>query len=134
MTDEHRLGLALLIMRLTIAAFFAVWALGKILAPAMAVQVFSFYYASDVSALLAQLAGGLQLAVILAFAAGLWRTWTIGALLAMHTVSVLATWPQLLDPWQPPNGLFWAGVPVLAALLALFLLRRRDTLLSVRRA
>jgi putative oxidoreductase len=49
-----------------------------------------------------------------------------------HGISVLSSWRQLFDPWGlvsggPPNHLFLAGVPVLAAFIALYLLRARDT-------
>ncbi|MGH6913728.1 MAG: hypothetical protein ACREH3_08495, partial [Geminicoccales bacterium] len=42
-------------------------------------------------------------------------------------VSVLVSWRQLLDPWgTDANHLFIAGIPVLGALIALFLLRHWD--------
>jgi hypothetical protein len=49
----------------------------------------------------------------------------------MHTVSVLSTYQQLLNPYQSPNHLFWAGIPVLGALVALFILRKSDRLLAI---
>lgn len=38
----------------------------------------------------------------------------------MHAVSTLSTYEPLLDPYTPPNHLFWAAVPVFGALIALF--------------
>jgi putative oxidoreductase len=50
----------------------------------------------------------------------------------MHAVSTASTYAHLLNPWGPgAQLLFWAAVPVLAAMIALFLLRDRDRLLSV---
>jgi hypothetical protein len=41
---------------------------------------------------------------------------------------VLVSWRQLLDPWgDDANHLFIASVPVLGALIALFLLRQWDS-------
>ncbi|NJM34000.1 MAG: hypothetical protein HC850_04010 [Rhodomicrobium sp.] len=77
--------------------------------------------------------GVAQTLVVVAFAAGAFKFWTYGALLAMHSVSTLSTWQRLIDPYTLPNHLFWAAVPTLAALLALFLLRRYDTLLAFHR-
>jgi len=50
----------------------------------------------------------------------------------MHTVSTLSTWEHLVAPYAPDTSmLFWAAVPLVFALLALFLLRNRDRLLAV---
>lgn len=49
----------------------------------------------------------------------------------MHAVSTLSTYKELLNPYEPPNHLFWAAVPLLAALIALFLLREEDNLLTI---
>jgi hypothetical protein len=51
----------------------------------------------------------------------------------MHTASTASSYAQLLNPWggDRPQLLFWAAVPVLAAMIALFVLRDRDRLLSV---
>lgn len=55
---------------------------------------------------------------------GLFRTAAYGAALALHAVSVLVSWRQLLDPLERCRQPFViAGVPVLGAL---FLLRQWD--------
>jgi hypothetical protein len=55
------------------------------------------------------------------------RTPAYGAAVVLHAVSVVVSWRPLLDPWADPmNHLFIASVPVLGALVALFLLRRWD--------
>jgi len=66
------------------------------------------------------------------FAAGIARTWSYGLVLLMHAVSTFSSWKQYLDPYTGANLLFFAAWPMLAALVALFLLREHDTLLSVR--
>ena len=58
---------------------------------------------------------------------GIFRTPAYGAAMALHAVSVLVSWRQLIDPWSDPVAhLFIAGVPVLGAFVALFLLRHSD--------
>jgi putative oxidoreductase len=68
-----------------------------------------------------------------AFAVGFARFWSYGAILLMHMASTASTYSQLLSPWdgERPQLLFWAAVPVLAAMIALFILRDRDRLLSI---
>jgi hypothetical protein len=69
---------------------------------------------------------------VLAFVAGFARFWTYGAVLLMHLVSTLSTYGRLFNPWGPgAQLLFWAAIPILAAILALFLLREQDRLLSI---
>ncbi|EQD55105.1 hypothetical protein B2A_05882, partial [mine drainage metagenome] len=51
----------------------------------------------------------------------------------LHLVSTISSWRMLLDPFQNPNDLFVAGVPVLAAFAALYLLRDHDVLWAVSR-
>lgn len=131
MPQPRSLDLGLAVLRLSLGAFFLVWSVEKIVAPALARRVFETFYFSSPSDAVLIATGIAQTAVVLAFLAGLWRFWTYGALLAMHTVSVVSTWERLLTPYEPPNHLFWAAVPVWAALLLLFLLRDADRLLTL---
>lgn len=133
MTDrvDRPLIWSLAILRFSTGAFFLIWALEKIFAPEIARRVFETFYFSSPSDTMLLLAGLLQLLFVLAFMAGFFRFWTYGALLAMHAVSVVSSFPRLLDPFTPPNHLFWAGVPVLGLLVALFLLRNRDNLFTL---
>ena len=128
-TDAVRLPL--LIIRLSVAAFFLVWSLEKIFFPEKQQGVFEAFYGGAQPVGVIVTLGVVQTLVVLAFAAGALRTWTYGALLAMHAVSTASTLGRLIDPYEGLNHLFWAAVPTLAALLALFLLRRYDTLLSL---
>lgn len=67
-----------------------------------------------------------QLALILTFVAGLLKTWTYGAILVFHGVSTLSAFSKYLQPFD--NLMFFAAWPILAACVALFLLREYDTL------
>ncbi len=133
MTPEHRIARALFLLRISIAAFFLIWSIEKIVAPELAARVFSTFYFTDLQAEISIFLGILQTAIVLAFLVGFLKTFTYGSLLLMHTVSVASTWERLITPYTPPNHLFWAAVPVLAALVILFLLRDLDTIGTVSR-
>lgn len=129
------LELGLAVIRLTAAVFFLVWFVEKIVAPERAAGVFqAFYFVESLPTMGAVVIGGVQTAIILAFACGLWKLWTYGAVLLMHAVSTFSTVAQLADPYNGINHLFWAAVPVLGALVALFILREEDTWLTLGRA
>ncbi len=131
MTDEGKLLISLAIIRISIGVFFLVWSIEKIIAPELAQKVFKNFYFSEISPSISIILGIIQTIIVLAFMAGLFKTLSYGAVLGMHAVSVLSTYQQLLNPYQPPNHLFWAGVPVLGALIALFILRKSDRLLTL---
>lgn len=133
MQKDTKLEVSLLIIRLTFAAFMLIWAFDKVLVPEHAQAVFSRYYFTELSPEPFMAIGLVQIAIILAFAVGFARLWSYGAVLLMHTVSTVSTYSQLIDPWAAgPRGLlFWAAVPTLGAIIALFMLRDRDALLSV---
>lgn len=129
--EEQKLKIALAIVRISIGVFFLVWSIEKLVAPEVAQRVFESFYLSQVSPTVAYVLGTIQTVIVLIFLAGLFKTWSYGALLGMHGVSVLSTYERLLNPYEPPNHLFWAGVPVLGALIALFILRESDRLLTL---
>lgn len=128
-TSESHLRLSLLRLRWGVFVVMFFWTLDKFLNPGHADAVFeNFYGLGGVGAGLFMALGAMQMVIILGFVAGALRTWTYGQVLAMHAVSTLASWKQYLAPFD--NLLFFAAWPMLAACVALFLLRRDDTLLS----
>lgn len=128
-----KLTLSLFILRVSVAAFFAVWALEKFIKPESTVGIFEgFYGISGLPLWAVYVIGAVQLALIIAFLVwAKFRTVSVGALLLMHAGSTLSTWQQLIDPYSGPNHLFWAAVPALGALIALFILRDEDRLFTV---
>ena len=130
---DRTLGIALAIGRFAVAAFFLVWSLEKIFLPEKQQGVFEAFYGGAQPTTVIVVLGVIQTALVLAFAAGLFKTVTYGALLAMHAVSTVSTTGRLIDPYDGLNHLFWAAVPTLGLLIGLFLLRRRDTFLSLAR-
>lgn len=129
-TDENRLPVSLLSLRLTVFLVMALWSIDKILNPGHAAGVFeTFYFIDGIGPAALAAIGVVQLLLELAFVAGWLRTFTYGYVLVVHALSTLASWPGYLEPFD--NLLFFAGWPMLAGCLALFLLREEDTLWSV---
>ena len=74
----------------------------------------------------------LQVLVLLAFAAGTLKTWTYGVVFLMHAASTVVGWSKMIPPYGPTASMtFWAAVPVLAGIFALFLLRDRDRMFTI---
>ncbi len=121
-----QLPLALLLLRLSIFCVFLFWALDKLLRPEHAAKVFDVFFGlAGLGENVFYVIGVAQLALLLAFVAGLLKTWTYGIILALHAVSTLASFGNYLQPFD--NLLFFAAWPMLAACVALFLLRDYDT-------
>jgi putative oxidoreductase len=130
MDQAKRLQVSLLLLRLGVFIVILFWALDKIVQPEHAAQVFAnFYFWEEIGATTLAIIGIIQIVIVLAFVAGLFRTWTYGLVLAMHAVSTLASYSSYLAPFD--NLLFLAGWPMLAACITLFLLRDSDTLFSL---
>lgn len=132
MNELQRTKAALLCLRLGVALVMLVWSVDKLLRPEHAAGVFGAFYAlPGLGHESFYLLGGLQLVVVFAFLAGVKRTFSYGAVLAMHAVSTLSSFRQYFAPFEGSNILFFAAWPMLAACIALFLLRDKDTLLAV---
>ena len=130
MTDERlsrTIRRALLALRITLGLFLLQWGVEKFVVPENTVGIWAHFYGIAVPAALGYLFGAAEIALAACLFLGVFRTPAYGAALALHLVSVLVTWRQLLDPWgDPVNHLFIAGVPVLGGFAALFLLRQWD--------
>lgn len=123
----RHLPLSLFLLRLGVLAVMLPWTIDKLINPEHAAMVFgNFYLLPDQSAAFFLAVGALQGLILLGFALGYFKTWTYGLVLAMHTISTLASWKMYLAP----NLLFYAAWPMLAACVALFLMRDLDTLFS----
>lgn len=85
----------------------------------------NFYGLSGLSDTVFMIIGLLQLLVVLAFVAGFMKRISYGIVLLLHSVSTLSSWQQYLDGFN--NLLFFAAWPMLAACIALYMLRDLDT-------
>lgn len=123
---EARLAWSLLALRLGVFLVMFIWALDKFVNPEHTAAVFEgFYGIGGLSATLAAVLGGLQLALCLVFVAGFWKFFSYGLIFILHGASTLSSFPQYLDAFN--NMLFFAAWPMWAACFALFYLRDYDT-------
>lgn len=122
-----RLALALLLLRLALGVFLLQFGVEKFVVPATTTAIFRNFYGLAVDGLLPAGLGAAQVALALALLAGVLPRYSYGLAMLLHAVTTLVTLPRLIAPWNPVgNHLFIAGVPVLAAFVALFLLREAD--------
>lgn len=132
MQQRQRLSLALLGLRLGVFTVMLMWTLDKFFNPGHSAKVFTHFYGlHGWDALALKVVGAAQLLLILAFVLGLFKRWSYGLVLLIHAVSTFASYQQYLDPFN--NLLFFAAWPMLAACLALYLLRNDDTWLNLSR-
>lgn len=131
---EDKLRLSLLLLRLSVFGVMLIWTVDKFVNPAHGIAVYEHFYAiGGVTPTVMRALGALELAVLLGFVAGWQKTWTYGAVLVWHAISTLSSFRQYLAPFTDANLLFFAAWPMLAACIALFLLRAEDRLLATGR-
>ena len=130
MTESARIAVSLLLLRIGVFIVMFVWTVDKFVRPAHAAGVYeAFYGIGGLGAVPLYGLAAAELVIIVAFLLGLWKTWSYGLVLAFHAVSTLSSYKQYLAPFADgPNLLFFAAWPMLAACVALYLLRDRDTL------
>jgi len=75
--------------------------------------------------------GLVELLIVGTFLLGFMKRFSYGMVLLLHAISTFSSYKQYLAPYNGPNILFFAAWPMLAACLALYLLRDRDVLFSV---
>lgn len=123
---------ALPVLRFGLALFMLLWAVNKLITPAAHQGVFEGFYGLSLGASPVIVLGVVQIAILLAFAAGVARTVTYGLVLAMNLVTlIVAAKPIIFAFSDGGNLLFAASIPVLGASLVLFLLRDHDTWLTL---
>lgn len=128
---QEKLRYPLFFLRLAAGLFFLQWAVEKIIKPETTASIFDHFYGLNVSLVLAQGLGGLEVLLALMILTGFKRRLVYGAAFALHLGSTLSTLPQLIAPYSGGNHLFAAAVPLLAALWLLFRMADNDDLMSL---
>lgn len=124
---EKPLARSLLVLRLGVFIVMLMWTLDKFVNPAHTDKVLNGFYGIDwLSNNLSYIIGAVELLLILAFVTGLWRRWTYGSILLLHSLSTFSPYKQYMDPFN--HLLFFTAWPMLAACLALYWLRAWDNL------
>lgn len=128
---DRRDALALLLLRLGLAWFLAVWAINKIIEPGQYVRIWGYFHGIDIGANMPYFMGGAQVVICLMAALGLWRIVSYGLLFLMHLVTVIVIFPSLIAPFViennfPTNRNSAIALAALSGFAALWLLRHRD--------
>jgi uncharacterized membrane protein YphA (DoxX/SURF4 family) len=124
-------AVAVLALRLCLGYFLGVWGVSKLVMVGQTLALFDYFYGIRLGAAVAYFLGIGEIAVAVGILLGLWRRLSYGAGLLIHATTFFVTagfWarPLVLQDGVPINRLYVAGVPVLAAFVALYLLRRHD--------
>ncbi len=115
------------LLRDGMALFLATWGLDKLLAVEGSQRIFERFYAVTAGPSLIRIAGVAELALAALLAAGVLRRPVAWTVLVLNTVSTLASWRQIVDPWGRlglgPGGthLFLASIVIMAVSVALVL-------------
>lgn len=131
MCEEKRLQISLLALRLGVFTVFLAWTLDKILNYDHNSKMIGHYYGVEVSEWFLTSLGVAEFILLLAFIAGTYKTFTYGMILFAHTVTTAVSASRLLPPYEIHQLLYFGSLPMLAACIALFLMRERDTMLTL---
>lgn len=114
----NRIEWSLFLLRISVFIVMFVWTLDKFLNPDQAAKVFeSYYFIGGMGTEIMMALGAIEMLIILAFLAGLWKRFTYGFVMIVHAVSTLSSWKQYT---VDINLLFFA------ACITLYLLRDLD--------
>lgn len=124
MEQKNRIEWSLFLLRLGVFVVMFAWTVDKFVDPGHAAKIFDkFYSIGGVGEDIIIAIGVAQMLVILTFLGGAYKRWTYGFVMMLHGISTFASWKQYTTDI---NLLFFAAWPMLAACVALYLLRDLD--------
>jgi uncharacterized membrane protein YphA (DoxX/SURF4 family) len=127
------------ILRAGMGVFLAAWGLDKLMATEASQRIFSGMYFVDSGLTLVQMAGIAEILLGAALAVGLLRVLTAWIALVVNSISTVASWRQILDPWgvlgltDGGTHLFLASIVMMAVAVVLVINARDDTATVDRR-
>ncbi|GEM_PF-1027109 len=133
MTNEKHLEIGLFVMRLCIGIFFIALIIQKLVATQGTKGIFGGFDSFEIGIAASYPLLFIEAVLIIAFLLGLYKTFSYGALLGIQLVLVASTYNGMLNPLVPSYILFWENIPLLGALLSLFLMRDYDDFLTFKK-
>lgn len=133
MSDTLKLQISLLSMRLGVGAVFLVWATDRVLNYKHNSGMIGHYYGITIPEGLLTAIGVAQLIIIAAFLVGVLKRFSYGYILIAHLVTTLVSAKRLFPPFEIHQLLYFGSLPMLGACIGLYLLRDKDTLLSLNK-
>lgn len=132
MQTDNRLTFSLLMLRVTVALVMLVWIFDKFLNPQHAATVYEkFYLLSGLGSSVIYAIGAVEIVIVVAFLIGYMKRISYGIVLLLHAISTVSSYKQYLAPYSGSNILFFAAWPMLAACLALYLMRDQDVVWTI---
>ena len=134
-SQNKSLPIALFGLRISVFLVMFMWTIDKFINPAHAGKIYEkFYFITGLEgSVMLIILGVVELIILTAFLAGLYKKFSYGFVLVIHAISTLSSFKQYLTPFEGPHLLFFAAWPMLAACVALFLLRDEDVMLTFRK-
>jgi putative oxidoreductase len=130
--NPNRVGVALLILRITVFLVMLIWTVDKFVRPAHAASVYEhFYFLRGFEPTIIYSIGVVELLILLGFMIGFAPRVTYGLVLLFHAVSTLSSFRQYFHPFESVNLLFFAAWPMLGACFTLYYLRDLDILWTI---
>lgn len=124
MNEKERIEWSAFLLRVGVFIVMFAWTLDKFLDPGHAAKVFeNFYFIGGLGEEIMMIIGAIELLIILAFLGGVWKRWTYGFVMIAHGISTFSSWKQYT---VDINLMFFTAWPMLAAAIALYLLRDQD--------
>ena len=122
---QGKLEISLFLLRVTVFIVMLAWTIDKIVNPAHGARILEgFYNIGGVGETVIMIMGAVELVIILAFLAGMWKKYTYGFVLILHGLTTFASWNSYIPPDVALT--FFAAWPMLAAAITLYLLRDLD--------
>lgn len=129
-SGQEKIEWSLFLLRLGVFIVMFAWTLDKFFDPSHGVKVFEhFYFLEGFGEQIITALGAVEMLIIFAFLAGMWKRYTYGIIMILHGVSTFSAWKQYTTDI---NLLFFAAWPMLAACVALYLLRDLDVKYTYR--
>jgi putative oxidoreductase len=127
--NRNRVGVALLVLRVTIFLVMLIWTIDKFVRPSHAISVYEhFYFLRGLGPAIIYSIGLAELVLLIGFVIGFAPRVTYGLVMLLHAVSTFSSFRQYLHPFEGPNILFFAAWPMLGACFTLYYLRDLDTI------
>ena len=122
--NRERFEMCLFLLRLGVFIVMFVWTMGKFFDPDHVIRYFNrFFLIGGLVKPIVYTLGIIETLIIIAFLGGLWKRYTYGIVLFLHSVSTFMTWKKYTIDI---HLLFFTAWPMLAACIALYLLRDLD--------
>ncbi len=122
--NRERIEICLFLLRLGVFIVMFVWTMGKFFDPAHVIRYFDrFFLIEGLAMTLVFIMGALETVLVFAFLAAVWKRYSYGIVLFLHSVSTIMTWPQYTFDFPL---YFFTAWPMLAACITLYLLRDLD--------